>query len=124
MPSSKKKNSSATRSWGQHRPGRKRHNPETEQESPHLPVSSDSAASRTQPRIGRNRHNLETEHEMPPPPVSREIVASNSPASHAQASTAPMMIAPSIVVPGLTGTIGSSQQESAGMTQDTNISGA
>lgn len=67
-------------------------------------------------------HNT-SEQYTTPPPVSSDIVASYFSASHVQASTAPIMIAPFIVVPGPS-TIGSSQQESVGMAQGTNISGA
>lgn len=62
-----------------------------------------------------------SEQETTPPPVSSDNVASNYSASRAQASTVHMMIAPSIVVPGPTGTNISSQQGSAGMAQGTNI---
>lgn len=51
------------------------------------------------------------------PPVESQIVASHSP----QPPTAPIMVAPSITVPGSTNNIGPSYQESAEMTIGTNI---
>lgn len=51
------------------------------------------------------------------PPVESQIVGSHSP----QPPTAPIMVAPSVTVPGSTNNIGSSKQESAEMTIGTNI---
>lgn len=64
-------------------------------------------------RAGHKRSSRAAEH-VAQPPMEIPMVASHSP----QPPTAPIMVAPSVIVPGSTDTIGSSLQESAEMTQD------